>query len=114
MGQRSRRGESHRQGEGPKGEGRETGQSPQGTRKLYTMQLVEAWRNGRHHPCPSLAGRVRRKVARTVLTGGWGGDVPRERAPILPTPTTRQGPDEALGWGRGVGTWESHGHQDED
>jgi len=51
--------ESHMHGEGPEGEGRETGQTTQGTRKLYTMDVVESWRNGRHHKCPSLVSRVR-------------------------------------------------------
>src|SRR5881409_732799 len=43
----------------PEGEGRETVQTTQGTRKLYTMNVVESWRNGRHHHCPSLVSRVR-------------------------------------------------------
>ena len=43
----------------PEGEGRETGQSTQGTRKLYTMDGVESWRNGSHHTCPYLVSRVR-------------------------------------------------------
>jgi len=51
--------ESHMHGEGPEGEGRETGQITPGTRKLYTMDLVESWRNGSHHTCPYLVSRVR-------------------------------------------------------
>ena len=43
----------------PEGEGRETGQMTPGTRKLYTMDWVESWRNGSHHKCPYLVSRVR-------------------------------------------------------
>jgi hypothetical protein len=41
----------------------------QGTRKLSTMDVVEAWRKGRHHTCPSREPCAV-KVACTVLTGG--------------------------------------------
>jgi hypothetical protein len=33
----------------------------QGTRKLYTMTVVESWRNGRDRKCPYLVSRMRRK-----------------------------------------------------
>jgi hypothetical protein len=50
--------ESHMHGEGPEGEGRETGQTTQGTRKRPTRDVGESWRNGSHHTCPYLVSRV--------------------------------------------------------
>jgi hypothetical protein len=77
--------ESHIHGEGPEGEGRETVQTTQGTRTLYTMDVVESWRNGRHQKGSLAREPWAGKAAGTVLTGGLGKRAVRQRALILPT-----------------------------
>ena len=44
----------------------------QGTRQLSTMDVVESWRNGRHHTCPSLVSRMRYKLHVRCSRGDWG------------------------------------------
>src|SRR5215475_3828569 len=51
----------------------------QGTRKLYTVDVVESWRNGSYHKCPLSREPCAVKVACTVVCPAKAGVFSRRK-----------------------------------